>query len=145
VTTPDDRGTRGIGEHLPRASRLLKRPEFEHIYKTGERRHGKLMTLFVAPAPGARTRVGVAATRKLGSAVTRNRAKRLAREVFRRHQPTGGIDVVIVPKQGMVDAEFSRIEAEFVALLRKGRPSDRGPGSTAHVRRTQPARPAQGL
>jgi ribonuclease P protein component len=145
VATPDDRDARGTGEHLPRTHRLLKRPEFEHIYKTGERRHGKLMTLFVAAAPQARTRVGVAATRKLGSAVTRNRAKRLAREVFRRHQPPGGIDVVIVPKQGMVDAEFSRIEAEFVALLRKGRPSDRGPGSTPNVRRSQPARPAEGL
>ena len=145
MTTPGDRGTRGAGEHLPRARRLQKRPEFEHIYKTGERRHGKLMTLFVASSSGARTRIGVAATRKLGSAVTRNRAKRLAREVFRRHQPPGGIDVVIVPKQGMVDAEFSRIEAEFVALLRKGRPSDRGPGSTSNARRSQPARPAEGL
>jgi ribonuclease P protein component len=145
VTTPDDQGTGRAGEHLPRARRLLKRPEFEHIYKTGERRHGTLMTLFMAAASGARARVGVAATRKLGSAVTRNRAKRLAREVFRRHQPPSGIDVVIVPKQGMVDADFSRIEAEFVALLRKGRPSDRGPGSTSNARRSQPARPAQGL
>ena len=136
MTTRDDQGTGSTGEHLPRARRLLKRPEFERIYKTGERRHGQLMTLFTATASGAGTRVGVAATRKLGSAVTRNRAKRLAREVFRRHQPPGGIDVVIVPKQGMVDAEFSRIEAEFVALLRKGRPSDRGPGSTPNTRRS---------
>jgi ribonuclease P protein component len=145
VTTPDGQGNRRSREHLPRACRLLKRPEFERIYKTGERRHGTLMTLFLVAASSTRTRVGVAATRKLGSAVTRNRAKRLAREVFRRHQPPGGIDVVIVPKQGMVDAEFSRIEAEFVALLRKGRPSDRGPGSTSNVRRSQPARPAAGL
>jgi ribonuclease P protein component len=145
VTRLDDQGTGSTGEHLPRARRLLKRLEFERIYKTGERRHGQLMTLFMASASGACTRVGVAATRKLGSAVTRNRAKRLAREVFRRHQPPGGIDVVIVPKLGMVDADFSRIEAEFVALLRKGRPSDRGPGSTPNARRTQPARPAQGL
>ena len=145
MTTPDGQGTHGTGEHLPRTCRLLKRSEFEHIYKTGERRHGTLITLFMAAASGARARFGVAATRKLGSAVTRNRAKRLAREVFRRHQPPGGIDVVIVPKPGMVDAEFSRIEAEFVALLRKGRSSDRGPGSTSNARRPQPARPAQGL
>ena len=145
MTTPESRATTGAGEHLPRARRLLKRPEFERIYKSGERRHGALMTVFMAASSGDRARVGVAATRKIGSAVTRNRAKRLAREVFRRHQPPGGLDVVIVPKQGMVDADFSRIEAEFVALLRKGRPSDRGPGSTPNARRSQRARPAQGL
>jgi ribonuclease P protein component len=145
VTTPDGQGTHGTGEHLPRTCRLLKRSEFEHIYKTesgGTERSSRCSWLRPrALAP----RFGVAATRKLGSAVTRNRAKRLAREVFRRHQPPGGIDVVIVPKPGMVDAEFSRIEAEFVALLRKGRSSDRGPGSTSNARRPQPARPAQGL
>jgi putative membrane protein insertion efficiency factor len=36
------------------------------------------MTLFVVRTSGAQARTGVAATRKLGSAVARNRAKRLA-------------------------------------------------------------------
>ena len=39
------------------------------------------MTLFVVPNGITRCRLGVAATRKLGSAVVRNRAKRLAREL----------------------------------------------------------------
>ena len=44
------------------------------------------MTLFVVRTSSAHARTGVAATKKLGSAVTRNRAKRLAREMLRRHK-----------------------------------------------------------
>jgi ribonuclease P protein component len=68
-------------------------------------------------------RLGVAATRKLGSAVERNRAKRRARELFRRRKKIGGLDIVIVPRREMLDASFASLEAEYVALLgRRGRP-----------------------
>jgi hypothetical protein len=57
------------------------------------------MTLFVVRTSSADARTGVAATKKLGSAVTRNRAKRLAREMLRRHKAGPGTDVVLVPRR----------------------------------------------
>ena len=59
----------------------------------------------------------MAATRKLGSAVERNRAKRLAREVFRRHKMAAGLDIVIVPRREMLDAPFTSLEADYLAAL----------------------------
>jgi ribonuclease P protein component len=108
-------------QRLPRALRILKRPEFEHVYTTGAKRHSGLLTLFVARTSRPVGRLGVAATKKIGSAVVRNRAKRLAREVFRRHKVGAGLDVVIVPKREMLDADIRRIEADFLALLERGR------------------------
>lgn len=108
-------------QRLPRALRILKRPEFEHVYTTGAKRHSGVLTLFVARTSRSVGRLGVAATKKLGSAVVRNRAKRLAREVFRRHKVGAGIDVVIVPKREMLDADITRIEADFLALLERSR------------------------
>ena len=94
------------------------------------------MTVFVVPNGGTEPRLGVAATRKLGSAVERNRAKRLAREVFRRHKVAAGLDIVIVPRREMLDAPFDSLEADYLAALERrdrerprSAPRPRGRGS----------------
>ena len=109
------------GQALPAAQRIRRRPEFERIYREGTRIHGRFMTLFVMSNGGSAPRLGVAATRKIGTAVERNRAKRLSREVFRRHDSIAAIDVVVVPRREMLDAPFIRIAADFDAALTRGR------------------------
>ena len=104
-------------ERLRRSDRVRRRPEFERAYEVGNRLHGRFMMLFVAPNGGTASRLGVAATRKLGPAVERNRAKRLAREVFRRHKAPAGLDVIIVPRREMLDAPFASLEADYLAAL----------------------------
>jgi ribonuclease P protein component len=114
------------GQRLTPAERVRRRPEFERAYNTGVRIHGRLMTVFAVPNGTERPRIGVAATRKLGSAVIRNRAKRLARELFRRHKVASGLDIVIVPRREMLDASFANVESDFLAVLeRRGRERQR--------------------
>ena len=125
------------GQGLTASERVRRRREFERIYDAGFRIHGRLMTLFVMSNGTAAPRFGVAATRKLGSAVERNRAKRRARELFRRRKNIGGLDIVIVPRRDMLDAPFHRLEAEYCTLLDRGRePSNRAPRRSD--RRTRP-------
>jgi ribonuclease P protein component len=80
----------------------------------------------------AYSRLGLAASRKVGGAVARNRAKRLLRESFRRHKVLPGFDLVLIPKpeilshsQGEVEREYrervERLRARGTA--RRGRPS----------------------
>ena len=104
-------------ERLSRQDRVRRRPEFERAYEHGLRLSGRFMTLFVAPNGGSRCRLGVAATRKLGSAVVRNRAKRLARELFRKQKPPAGLDVILVPRREMLDAPFASLEADYRTTL----------------------------
>ena len=116
------------GQALPAAERIRRRPEFERVYKAGVKAHGRFMTVFVLPNGGNRPRLGVAATRKIGSSVDRNRAKRLAREIFRRHKMATAIDVVVVPRREMLDAPFANLEADYQATLqRSGRHSSSSP------------------
>jgi ribonuclease P protein component len=113
--------------------RIRRRPDFERVYSEGARIGGRFLTLFVLATSRPTARFGVAATRKLGNAVERNRAKRLAREIFRRHKIAGGYDIVIVPRREMLDASFSSLELDYDrALERRGtartspRPGRRG-------------------
>jgi ribonuclease P protein component len=70
-------------------------------------------------------RLGIAATRKLGNAVVRNRAKRLIREVFRRNKLAPGFDIVVVPKRELLDASLNVLEADYRTLLERRLPRGR--------------------
>jgi ribonuclease P protein component len=97
--------------------RIRRRAEYLAVYDHGRRVPGRLMTVFLLENSLSRPRLGIAATRKYGSAVERNRAKRLVREVFRRHKPAVGIDIVVVPRREMIDADDVRVETEYVAVI----------------------------
>ena len=93
--------------------RVRRRSEFQQIYEHGRRIRGRYSTIFILPNALTIGRLGIAATRKLGDAVERNRAKRLIREVFRRNKIAPGFDVVVVPRRELLDATLSAIEDDY--------------------------------
>ena len=98
---------------------IRRRTDFEAIYQSGVKVHGRLMTVFVRYTSTGYARLGIAATRKIGGAVIRNRAKRLTRELFRSHKPTAALDIVVVPRREFLDAPYPSLEREFDALLER--------------------------
>jgi ribonuclease P protein component len=112
---------RSPSQRLTPAERIRRRTEFQQVYDKGSRAHGRLLTLFVLKTGGSVGRLGVSATRKLGDAVTRNRAKRLIREVFRRNKSAAGIDVVIIPRREALSVPFDVLEQEFRTVLARAR------------------------
>ncbi len=105
----------GFGRH----ERVRHHAEFQHIYKEGARVHSRYSTVFIQPNAQAVGRLGIAATKKLGGAVQRNRAKRLIREVFRRNKLAPGFDVIVIPKRGWLDASLTVLEADYRHLLER--------------------------
>ncbi len=98
---------------------IRRRVDFEQTYETGARVSGRFMTIFTRPSKQAAARLGIAATRKIGGAVIRNRAKRLVRELFRHQKPPAGLDIVVVPRREILDAPYTSLEREFSALLER--------------------------
>jgi ribonuclease P protein component len=93
--------------------RIRRRADFQHVYEHGVRIRSRYATLFVLANSLEVGRLGIAATRKLGGAVERNRAKRLIREVFRRNKIASGFDVIVVPKRELLDASLTVLEADY--------------------------------
>ena len=83
------------------------------------RLHGRYSTIFVLRNDQDCCRLGIAATKKLGGAVQRNRAKRLIREVFRRNKIAKGLDIVIIPKRELLDASLTVIETDYRKILER--------------------------
>jgi ribonuclease P protein component len=76
--------------------------------------------LFVLPSQHQVGRLGIAATKKLGGAVQRNRAKRLIREIFRRNRIVAvGFDIVVVPRPKFLEASLTVLEADYKMLLNR--------------------------
>jgi ribonuclease P protein component len=112
------RQTFGRDEHIRR------RGDFQRVYDRGARVRGRHMTLFLLPTALPVARLGIAATRKIGGSVTRNLAKRLIREVFRRNKPVPGTDLVVIPRASATTAEFESLEADYRGALAR-RPAAR--------------------
>jgi ribonuclease P protein component len=111
-------------QRFGKARRVRRRPEFQRAFDSGTRIQARYFTLVVAPGASACDRLGIVASRKLGDAVRRNRAKRLIRELFRQTPPSPGrqaVDLVVIPRRELFDAAFSALEADFRAAMRRVR------------------------
>ena len=65
-------------------SRLQNSPQFQAVYKFGERFDGRYITIFIHPNYSDEHRIGITASRKVSTrAVDRNRLRRVIRETFR--------------------------------------------------------------
>lgn len=90
------------------------------------RRSSPHFTLFgrarAAGSGPATARFGITASRKLGSAVLRNRLRRRTRELLRRSLSpaafaAGAFDIVINPRPAAATADFARLGAELAEQI----------------------------
>jgi ribonuclease P protein component len=106
------------GLAFPRDARLVRKSEFDAVYRAGQRRSGAHFTIFLRANGLSQTRFGFSIKKALGNAVVRNRIRRRVREIVRCHrwEIASGWDIVIHPKSKVARAEFAALTAEFLRL-----------------------------
>lgn len=104
---------------FPRSSRLVRRKEFEAVYRGGKRRASRHFVVFCRPSGLPLSRFGMSVGRQLGTAVARNRIRRRVREILRLHQReiANGWDIVIQPRRSAGQAPFASLQKELMELL----------------------------
>ena len=99
-------------QRFPKQRRLRKRREFLAVQSAGRALHGRYFLVVAVsasrscgtPSVGAEGRVGITVSKKVGSAVKRNRIKRLVREYLRRHDFALARDAIVIAKRSAADA-----------------------------------------
>jgi ribonuclease P protein component len=96
--------------------RVRKRREYELVQEGGRRATTPhFVFLQYARGEAGDARLGVVASRKVGTAVVRNRCKRLVREAFRKTKDLWkpGIDLVVIVRRSLVPMKLDQVEAEW--------------------------------
>lgn len=85
---------------LPRTTRVRARGDYDRIFALRRSAADARLIVYAAPNDAGAARMGIAVSRRLGSAVVRSRYKRLLREAFRlsQHELPAGYDFLLVPR-----------------------------------------------
>jgi len=104
---------------LPKSRRLTRRRDFREVYEKGRSYANRAAVVYVLHREGTGSRVGFSVSRRIGSAVDRNREKRRFREVIRVlcKDIEPGVDLVFVVRRGAVKMEFQELERSLRDLL----------------------------
>jgi ribonuclease P protein component len=111
---------------MTRVWRLRPRGEFERIRQNGRAWPHRFFILIVLPQPDRPTappRIGIAAGKKLGGAVTRNRYKRLMREAVRQVYLNipNGVEMVLIARAPIADASVTQLAAALRGTLQRAK------------------------
>lgn len=99
---------------------LRSTAEIERVKKDGRRFQTPLFNLVSFASGAPHTRIGIVVGKRLGMAVTRNRAKRIFRELARqvRQQLVQGQDLLVFPRRESLSARPLQLRDLWISALR---------------------------
>ena len=100
---------------------ICRNIEYARVYRRGKSYVAPQLVLYVCKNRLGRTRVGLTATKKIGGAVQRNRARRVMRAALYQTLPydVGGYDLVFVARGQTVRCKSGEVAAAAAQLLKK--------------------------
>jgi ribonuclease P protein component len=108
---------------VQRNFRLTRSEDFKRVRRDGKSYAHPLVVLIVQNNDQPRVRVGVAAGKAVGTAVYRNRTKRLLREAMRSLIPNvaSGSDLILIARPALVSATLEDTQRALSNLLQRAK------------------------
>ena len=112
-----------VGKHFQpnKVSSLKNRSDFLEHRKNCNTFYGKMLIINYKFADGCVSKIGYTVTKKLGSAVVRNRIKRVLRSIVQRNLKLirDGMCLEFIPKKRFQESSFKDIENDFKDIFKK--------------------------
>jgi ribonuclease P protein component len=91
---------------------LVKKGDFKRVFDSGRRFSSSYLVIYALPSGLDFSRLGLAVSKKIGNAVTRNKIRRRLREAVRRRLAERPLryDIVIVARTAAVGAAFADLD-----------------------------------
>ncbi|MBD2860720.1 MULTISPECIES: ribonuclease P protein component [Paenibacillus] len=102
--------------------RLTRREDFNKIYRYGKSAANQQYVVYSLPNPRIeRFRMGVSVSKKLGSAVVRNRIRRVLKEIVRLNEQKirSHYDFVVIARKPVVEMDYQAMEKSLMHVLKR--------------------------
>ncbi len=93
--------------------------QFRRMYRFAKSKADKYLVLYYKKNKRNENHLGITVSKKVGTAVVRNRIRRLIKENYRLNEEKikMGYDFVIVARSKAAEADFNQIRSSFLSLL----------------------------
>jgi ribonuclease P protein component len=118
-----------MGLFMTKTESITENYLFRRLYKIGRSSVQPHIAVYYRKNKLGCNRLGITATKKIGNAVQRNRARRLIREAYRLSEeglPTG-VDIVVVARQRAVTAGMQDVRKSLLRAFTGKPPKPRKP------------------
>ena len=121
ATPADTENAPAPDRRLRRHQRLTSAADFQDAYAQGKSGAARTLVMWLRHGPGSSLRLGVVASKVIGNAICRARAKRRLREAWRlnRERFRGDVDVVLVARRSILTARWQDVNDDLIRLAGK--------------------------
>lgn len=102
--------------------RLRKREDFSRVYRYGQSVSNlKFVVYYLPNGKLEKFRIGISASKKIGTAVIRNRVRRLVKEIVRKHadRVKDKIDFIFIAKKTSAELNYEECERNVLHIMKK--------------------------